>query len=136
MKKGRSLPRMSHTKRLFASLTALLVLAAPSYSQTKAKPIATAMTALEQRASLNLDAARTNPLQLRNLLFKMPKGADLHNHLYGAVYAESWIRAAADDHLCLDPSALQGTKSVFSKPESQNSSPACGNGKIPAADIY
>ena len=53
---------MSHTKRLFVSLTALLVLAAPSYSQTKAKPIATAMTALEQRASLNLDAARTNPL--------------------------------------------------------------------------
>src|SRR6266446_4786621 len=135
MKKGRSLPRMSHTKRLFVSLTALLVLAAPSYSQTKAKPVATGMTALEQRASLNLDAAWTNPLQLRNLLFKMPKGADLHNHLDGAVYAESWIRAAAEDHLCLDRSALQGTKSVFTKPGSQES-PACSGGKIPTADIY
>ena len=126
---------MSHTKRLFVSLAALLVLAAPSYSQTKAKPVATGMTALEQRASLNLDAARSNPLQLRNLLYEMPKGADLHNHLYGAVYAESWIRAAASDHLCLDPSALQGAKSVFSKPEGQESQ-ACSNGKIPTADIY
>jgi adenosine deaminase len=93
------------------------------------------MTPLERRASLNLEAARGNPLQLRHLLYTMPKGADLHNHLSGAFYAESWIRAAADDHLCLDPSALQGTKSVFSKPESQESQ-ACGIGKIPTADVY
>jgi adenosine deaminase len=93
------------------------------------------MTPLERRASLNLEAARGNPLQLRHLLYTMPKGADLHNHLSGAIYAESWIRAAADDHLCLDPSALQGTKSVFSKPESQESQ-ACSNGKIPTADVY
>jgi adenosine deaminase len=126
---------MFRTKKLFVSLTALLALAVPSYSQTKAKPSVTAITPLERRASLNLDAARSNPLQLRNLLFKMPKGADLHNHLYGAIYAESWIRAAADDHLCLDPSALQGAKSVFSKPESLESQ-ACSNGKIPTADIY
>jgi adenosine deaminase len=132
----RNLLRMLRMKKLFVPLATLLALAAPSHAQTKAKPAETGMTPLERRASLNLEAARSNPLQLRNLLFKMPKGADLHNHLSGAVYAESWIRAAADDHLCLDPSALQGTKSVFSKPESQNSSPACGNGKIPAADIY
>jgi adenosine deaminase len=118
MKKGRRLLRMFRTKTLLVWFTTLL-----------------ALTPLEQRASLNLDAARSNPLQLRNLLFEMPKGADLHNHLSGAIYAESWIRAAADDHLCLDPSALQGTKSVFSKPQSQES-PACSNGKIPSADIY
>ena len=126
---------MFRTRNLLVSLTTLLTLAASSYSQTKAKPAATSMTPLERRASLNLEAARSNPLQLRNLLFRMPKGADLHNHLSGAVYAESWIRAAADDHLCLDPSALQGTKSVFSKPESQESQ-ACSNGKIPTADVY
>src|SRR2546430_6862252 len=39
----------------------------------------------------------SNPLELRNFLKKMPKGADLHNHLSGAVYAESWIRAAAEE---------------------------------------
>jgi adenosine deaminase len=126
---------MFRRKKSFVTLAALLALVASSHAQTKAKPSETGMTPLERRASLNLAAARSNPLQLRHFLFKMPKGADLHNHLSGAVYAESWIRAAADDHLCLDPSALQGTKSVFSKPEKQES-PICGNGKILTADIY
>jgi adenosine deaminase len=122
-------------KKLFVPLAALLALAAPSYSQAQAQSATTGMTPLERRASLHLDAARSNPLQLRNVLFKMPKGADLHNHLYGAIYAESWIRDAADDDLCLDPSALEGTKSVFSKPENQESQ-SCSSGKVPTADIY
>jgi adenosine deaminase len=73
----------------------------------------------------------------------MPKGADLHNHLSGAIYAESWIRAAADDHLCIDPSAISGNKSVFSSEPTNPSenankeaAPSCGNGKLPAADIH
>jgi adenosine deaminase len=32
----------------------------------------------------------------------MPKGGDLHNHLVGAIYAESWVRWAAEDGLCAD----------------------------------
>ena len=32
----------------------------------------------------------------------MPKGGDLHNHLVGAIYAESWLRWAAADGLCAD----------------------------------
>ena len=123
---------MFRLKKLFVTLATLLALVAPSHAQTKAKAAETGMTPLERRASLNLEEARSNPLQLRNFLFKMPKGADLHNHLSGAVYAESWIRAAAEDHLCLDPAALQGTKSVFSRPENQDSSLACGSGRIPA----
>jgi adenosine deaminase len=133
-KKGAFL-RMFRLKKSFVTLTLLLALATSLHPQTRTRAPEPAMTPLERRAALNLEAARSNPLQLRNFLFKMPKGADLHNHLSGAVYAESWIRAAADDHLCLDPTALQGTKSVFSKPESQESA-ACGNGKIPTADIY
>ena len=31
----------------------------------------------------------------------MPKGGDLHNHLSGAVYAESYLHWGADDKLCL-----------------------------------
>ena len=31
----------------------------------------------------------------------MPKGGDLHNHLTGAIYAESYLRWAAEDNLCL-----------------------------------
>ena len=34
-------------------------------------------------------------------LSEMPKGGDLHNHLTGAIYAESYLRWAAEDHLCL-----------------------------------
>jgi hypothetical protein len=31
----------------------------------------------------------------------MPKGADLHNHPSGAIYAESYLRWAVDDKLCI-----------------------------------
>ena len=33
----------------------------------------------------------------------MPKGADLHMHLSGAVYAETFLKDAAEDGLCVDP---------------------------------
>ncbi len=36
----------------------------------------------------------------------MPKGGDLHVHLSGAIYAETWLRDAAADGLCVDPAAL------------------------------
>src|SRR4029077_6709010 len=74
----------------------LLLCASADLSQTKTPRPAAAAESLEQRAELNLKAARENPLQLRHFLLNMPKGGDLHNHLSGAVYAESWIRAAAE----------------------------------------
>jgi adenosine deaminase len=36
-------------------------------------------------------------------LQQFPKGADLHVHLSGAVYAETFIREAGEDKLCVDP---------------------------------
>jgi len=92
-------------------------------------------TSSEQRAELNLKVARENPLQLRHFLLGMPKGGDLHNHLSGAVYAESWIRAAAEDHLCVDVA-----KRAFAKPQASSSTgaeqPACGEGKVAAAAAF
>jgi hypothetical protein len=35
-------------------------------------------------------------------LARMPKGGDLHNHLSGAIYAESYLRWAAEDGACAD----------------------------------
>jgi len=65
----------------------------------------------------------------------MPKGADLHNHLSGAVYAESFIRAAAEDNLCVDP-----VSNSFAKPLSMSDAsppqPVCGDGKVPAASAF
>jgi adenosine deaminase len=47
-------------------------------------------------------AIRKNPLELYAFLYRMPKGGDLHNHLIGAVYAESFLKAAAEDSLCVE----------------------------------
>jgi adenosine deaminase len=41
-----------------------------------------------ERAAQALERARPEPLALRDFLKRMPKGADLHSHLSGAVYAE------------------------------------------------
>jgi hypothetical protein len=48
-----------------------------------------------------LAAIRNQPLALEAFLREMPKGADLHNHLSGAIYAESYLRWAVDDKLCV-----------------------------------
>jgi adenosine deaminase len=50
--------------------------------------------------------ARTHPTELRAFLQHMPKGADLHAHLSGAVYAERYIEWAAVDGLCWRKTAL------------------------------
>jgi adenosine deaminase len=126
---GLPLPRSSRV------LALLLSLVSPALAQNKAPNAAPGRTISEQRAELNLEAARQNPLQLRHFLLGMPKGGDLHNHLSGAVYAESWIRAASEDHLCVDLAKL-----AFAKPQASRSSgveqPVCGDGKVPAADAY
>lgn len=97
-------------------------------AQTKThRSLAAGQTEGERRGALNLETARANPLQLRNLLKKMPKGADLHNHLSGAVYAESWIHAAAEDELCVNLASLS-----FTKPGDSG----CGTGKVPAVEAY
>ena len=124
---------MCRLARIFVPLAAFLAFTTSSQGQTEAKP-PSGITPLEKRASLNLSAARSNPLQLRNLLLKMPKGADLHNHLYGAIYAETWINNAAEDHMCVDPAAIRGATSVFSRAEGQP--PSCGAGKAAAADAF
>ncbi len=64
----------------------------------------------DKEGDLQLAAAQKNPLQLRQFLKKMPKGADLHYHLSGGVYAESFIRAAVEDGLCIDTKQLAFTK--------------------------
>ena len=59
-------------------------------------------------------AIRNQPLALEAFLREMPKGGDLHNHLSGAIYAESYLRWAADDKLCLVVATL-----AFAQPTPQ-----------------
>lgn len=81
----------------------------------------------EARASRALDEAKKQgPAALRAFFYQMPKGADLHMHLSGAVYAESFIRAAGEDGLCVDPTALAFV---------HGSSTPCKTGDVPAASV-
>jgi adenosine deaminase len=116
-------------------LVASLAFARPSVGQTNAARSAATPASLEQRAQANLKAARENPLQLRHFLLNMPKGGDLHNHLTGAVYAESWIRAGAEDHLCVEVAKLAFTKRPAASSGGVEKN-ACGEGKVPAEAAF
>lgn len=52
--------------------------------------------------SAALDRLRGNGAALRSFLAEMPKGGDLHNHLSGAVYAESALAWARAEGWCFD----------------------------------
>lgn len=54
------------------------------------------------RTAQYLESVRDNPAALMDFLDRIPKGGDLHNHLTGAVYAESYIDYAVEDGLCID----------------------------------
>jgi len=114
---------------LLISFCALTV-AQPAAGQTPAKG-----AGAEQRAAKSLEAARTNPLELRMFLRAMPKGADLHYHLSGGVYAESFIRAGAEDGLCVDLATMAFVRPVAS---STNESPAatCEKGSVAAGSAF
>jgi adenosine deaminase len=99
--------------RLPISLLACIALAAAAQiTAAQAPPAgangpASAATAPEARAARAYQAAQQNgPQALQGFLAEFPKGADLHVHLSGAVYAESFIRAAGEDGLCVNPVAM------------------------------
>lgn len=127
-------PNLSYANS-WCGLALLLMSASPLLAQEKVSTAPAGQKSPEQRAELNLQAARQNPLQLRHFLLGMPKGGDLHNHLSGAVYAESWIRAAAEDHLCVDVAKMAFAKAGGAS-DSGTEQHACGEGQVPAAAAY
>ena len=60
----------------------------------------------EQKTEKAFDAVRNYPAALYAFLREMPKGGDLHNHMTGSVYAESYVRFAAENNLCADRKTL------------------------------
>ncbi len=113
----------------------VLLLSASALAQKNPGLVRNVPLSSERRTEASLNTVRNNPLALRNFLVGMPKGADLHNHLSGAVYAESFIRAAAEDNLCVTLAS-----DSFAKPQSVTDSsppqPVCGDGKVPAAQVF
>ncbi len=114
----------------------LLCIAAPAPAQTVSKaPRATFLTQQEQRATRAFTAARKNQLQLHAFLARMPKGADLHMHLTGAVYAETFLKNAATDLLCVNVATLSFTKNIGTT-RSLPPQPVCGKGDVRADTVF
>jgi adenosine deaminase len=107
---------------LAGAVAASLLLTASS-----AAPTALGSQRSEAATAQYLNAARTHPTRLRRFFEAMPKGADLHNHLSGAVPTETLIATAVSDGLCIDTTTLTAT----SAPPPGG---ACPAGQRPAAD--
>ena len=123
--------RLAQAIRRSTCLGALVFLAAACASaQTGARPAASERTPSEQRIERLLEAARANPLDLYAFLYRMPKGGDVHVHLSGAVYAETFIKDGAADGLCIDILTHS-----FVKPRTSDTSltATCGDGQVPAS---
>lgn len=62
--------------------------------------------ACEQRAADRFDAILGDPAALDAFLAAVPKGGDLHQHLSGAVYAETYLDWARADGVCINTSTF------------------------------
>jgi len=60
--------------------------------------------ALKARTAGDVLAWSAENGRLRPVMETFPKGGDIHNHLSGAIYAETWLDWAAEDGLCADMS--------------------------------
>jgi adenosine deaminase len=92
--------------RRIASLSAFFALVV--LAVTVQQPARAQAPAAEARAARAYQAAvHDGPLALRAFLDQFPKGADLHIHLSGAIYAETFLRDAGEDKLCIDAAGLK-----------------------------
>jgi len=127
--------------RSFAPASLLFFIIAATLAQSPTRTATTpatkslSATPREQRAVRAFNAAKQSPLELNAFLARMPKGGDLHMHLSGAIYAETFIKDAAEDGLCVNPI----TKSFF-KPAATTRSlppqPVCGEGNVRAENAF
>jgi hypothetical protein len=98
-------------RRRIVAILSLLAMVRPAAAQTDA-------------AARYMDAARATPGLLLAFLREMPKGADLHSHLSGAVYAETFIGWAVEKNACIQ---LEDMRSVAAPCDSTR-------GTVPAAN--
>ncbi len=89
------------------TLVLLCALAATAQSPDAQKAgLKSKQSAFEQKTARYFESIRKSPPQQLAFLLRMPKGGDLHNHLSGSIYAESYIQWAADNGLCVNNQTL------------------------------
>jgi len=129
-------PRLGNTFSPWTWIPAFLLLfSAPALPQNVTSAASRQQSMAEQRTARALETARANSLDLHAFLVEMPKGSDLHSHLSGAVYAESWIRAAAEDGLCVKIATLSFVKPVHETGKTPEQM-GCDDGNVPAGQAY
>lgn len=102
-------------RRSILSILLLALLCAGCAAKTAGRTCAT------PAARELFESVREDPVLLRAYLAKFPKGGELHSHLSGAVYAEDYLRWAAEGEQCVDPVALK----IVAAP--------CAEGAVPAS---
>jgi adenosine deaminase len=101
-------------------------LGAQSKPAARTDSVAQTTSGAEARTSRAFEAARKEgPPALRAFMVEMPKGADLHMHLSGAVYAETFIREAGEDGICVNAAKMSM--------DPDGHAPNCPAGESPAS---
>lgn len=120
--------------RRFCTAILSLALAATSAAQLGTRTIdstSAVLTPGEARANHALDMAKKmGSPELYAWLKPMPKGADLHMHLSGAIYAETFIAEGVAQGLCVDTTTFAFVKQAPETPAGK-----CAGGQMPAADL-
>ena len=110
-------------KRAAAAIVAALV--ATAWAGAAAPRVEAAEGTRTAATAAAFDALGQRPAEFTAFLRAMPKGGDLHNHLSGAIYAESWLAWAAADGVCVDLTVL-----VLSRPPCDSV-----KGRVKVADV-
>ena len=114
---------LRYSRVVSAGFTMGLIALASVMSRAQSLPL----TAAEVRASKAFDAAKKlGTPDLYAFLKPMPKGAELHYHLGGGIYAESTLDEAVKQGICIDPVAARFAP--------RHEGPGCAAGTIPASE--
>jgi adenosine deaminase len=101
---------------------------------SRARRVIGALCLLIATTALAQPALVSDRVILRQVLQAMPKGGDLHNHLSGSVYAESYLRFAAADGICVDSAKLAIAQCAT--PEQVAANPSHAASIVPAATLF
>jgi len=96
---------LSRSRFVKTSGAIALLLSASLAVQAQSASSRNAITS-EQKTARYFESIRKSPPQMFAFLKRMPKGGDLHSHLSGAVYAESYIQWAAAKGLCVNQATM------------------------------
>ena len=126
------MPKLSAVKllqrKISWTLVVLLSCALTLSAQTNVK------SASEQKTAGYFESIRKSPPKQMAFLLKMPKGADLHNHLSGSIYAERYIEWAAQAGLCVNNSTM--TLMVPASPSKCDSTQTPANTALTNSVLY